>query len=508
MPNSYAAIPASQPLRRPAPPHVPADDSSASPPAPQVASPREADVEMIQGLIRKLAAEVDVAEMEKLDSVVSAADKARAIEESVGALKRTAETMKAPAAAGGFVDGSEQDEVDTQPLGFRRSRERAAPPPPPHADETPRSHDTRPTAEPEFDVDTLMRRAETIAAPAPAAGAAPAGAPPALAAEPEFDVDKLMRRAQPIASMSSEPVSLPVQPDAAMDHAAFDADTRDERASVPRDADEPEADAGPEVFAEAAIDPRLARVAEAIEAGRVEVFLEPILDLARQQPSHYEVTVCLRDADGTEIGAGDDMADGRTSSALPLLDSVRLSRTAQVARLLEERRKPGSVFSTFSGQSLASDEFLGTFADTFEANETLAHQLVLTFAQSDVRGFRGPQWSMLQEMRDLGFRFALRAVTDLDMDFEPLARAGFAFAKLDAEVFLEGMTAPGAIISSADICNYLADQGLAVVVEHIDDESRRSRVFASGVQLGQGQLFGGPRLMKASALAAPRPVAA
>ena len=535
MPNSYSAIPASPPVRTPTPiqPHYTLDDqASALPPLvaePAYAgveplresiasSPREADVEMIEGLIKKLAAEVDAAEIGKLEPTVAAVDKVRAIEESVGALKRTADTMRAPTAAvgpaaSGTVGGADADEVDTQPIGFRRSRDRAAPmTPQQHTHETARAATAPPPAvEPEFDVETLMRRAHSIAAPA--AAASPASAP-ASANEPEFDLDKLMQRAQPIAAMTGAAPPLSAKTaaalEASLDRAAFEADTRDERAEIiDSEADlDTDADSQPADEPQAVIDPRLARVAAAIDAGRVEVYLEPILDIARQQPSHYEVTVCLRDADGAEIGGGDDAVERNASAVLPLLDSVRLSRTAQVARLLEERRRPGSVFSTFSGAALSSDEFLGTFADTFEANETLAHQLVLTFAQADVRGFCDPQWAMLQEMRELGFRFALRAVTDLDMDFEPLAHAGFAFAKLDADVFLDGLTAPGAIIPAADICHYLADQGLAVVAEHIDDEAKRARLSASGVQLGQGQLFGGPRLMKASALAAPRPVAA
>lgn len=503
----FSAIKSSQPMRPPsavAPPQPPA---AATTPPPVVSeyserpvmpagfagtaanSPREADVEMIQGLIRKLAAEVDSADAEKLGTSTTDAEKALAIEASVGALKRAAETMKSPAASHGPAAAGE-DDVDTQPLGFRRRRSEAAPTVP------------------------------TVAEAAPAI-ARPATPPPAE--EPEFDVEKLMQRAQSIAAMTSPPPPLPAvgldmaethtEDRGGPDNVAESREVEVHYAAEPEAApqlDEAMAAAQPDVARRGdarEIDERLGRIAAALDAGRVEVLLEPILDLARQQAQHYEVSVCLRDVDGSEIAGGSN--DDGMPSALPLLDSVRLSRTAQVARLLEERRKSGAVFSSFSGHSLDSDEFLTTFADTVEAQAGLADQLVLTFAQADVRAFRAPQWAMVEEMRELGFRFALRAVTHLDMDFEPLARAGFAFVKLDAEVFLEGLPAPGALVPAADICRQLGEYGLAVVVEHIDDEAKRQKVAGAGVQLGQGQLFGGPRLVKASVLAAiGRPAAA
>jgi cyclic-di-GMP phosphodiesterase TipF (flagellum assembly factor) len=103
-------------------------------------------------------------------------------------------------------------------------------------------------------------------------------------------------------------------------------------------------------------------------------------------------------------------------------------------------------------------------------------------------------------MRDLGFRFALQAVTDLDMDFDSLKTKGFSFVKLDADVFLEGMPAPGGPLPAADICRHLAELGLTLIVGGIDDETKLARIFGFGALLGQGQMFGGPRPVKAEAL--------
>ncbi|MBN8912748.1 MAG: EAL domain-containing protein [Rhizobiales bacterium] len=244
-------------------------------------------------------------------------------------------------------------------------------------------------------------------------------------------------------------------------------------------------------------DARARLMADAISAGRIEVALEPILGLEDQQTRHYEVSVRLRDADGNPLEVSPDGPDLRGTGLLPLFDGVRVTRTAAVARRLEDRGKAGSIFSAFSGESVADEHFLGELAETLHLRSSLAAQLVLSFTQTDVRGFSTPEWDSLADMRALGFRFAITHLTDLDMDFEALAEQGFVFAKLDASVFLDGLRAPSGHLPSSDVCRHLARHGLTLVVEHIDDDQLLARVFGFGVLLGQGQLFGGARPVRA-----------
>jgi len=244
-------------------------------------------------------------------------------------------------------------------------------------------------------------------------------------------------------------------------------------------------------------DARARLMADAISAGRIEVALEPILGLEDQQTRHYEISVRLRDADGNPLDVTPDGPDLRGTGLLPLFDGVRVVRTAAIAGRLEERGKGGSVFSAFSGESVADEHFLGELAETLHLRAGLASQLVLSFTQTDVRAFSTPEWDSLADMRALGFRFAISHVTDLDMDFEALAEQGFVFAKLDASVFLNGLRAPSGHIPSSDVCRHLAKHGLTLVVERIDDDALLARLFGFGVLLGQGRLFGGARPVRA-----------
>ena len=248
---------------------------------------------------------------------------------------------------------------------------------------------------------------------------------------------------------------------------------------------------------------RLAAIAEALENERLDVMLEPILGLGDRRAQHYVVSVRLW-GDRKDIAASADIGRvARGSGLLPLLDAVKVERAARVAWRMEDRGKPGSLFSTMSGESLVSDRFLNRFADTYRQGDTLGSRLVLSFTQGDLRMFSELQWSTLKDMADLGFRFSLEDITDLDFDFEALAAAGFAFVKLDAGVFLNGLPAGGGVIPAEDVCRYVGKQRLALIVGGITDDAVATRLKSYGVELAQGPLFGQPRPVKADVLRNP-----
>ena len=247
---------------------------------------------------------------------------------------------------------------------------------------------------------------------------------------------------------------------------------------------------------------RLAAVAESIERERFDVMLEPILGLGDRRAQHYIVTLQMR-SDADQAATDNEALTARGSGLLPLLDAVKVERAARVAWRMEDRGKAGSLFSQLSGESLVSDRFLNRFADTYRQGDTLGSRLVLTFRQAEVRTFSELQWATVRDMADLGFRFCIEMITDLDFDFEALATAGFTFAKLDAGVFLDGLVATGGMVTAADICRHFTSHNLAVIVGGISDEAVSTTLQSYGVELGQGRLFGEPRAVKSDVLRNP-----
>jgi EAL domain-containing protein (putative c-di-GMP-specific phosphodiesterase class I) len=253
---------------------------------------------------------------------------------------------------------------------------------------------------------------------------------------------------------------------------------------------------------------RLSSVAEAIAARRMDVCLEPIVGLADHQLHHYEVMVWPRDENGAMLAlAGQDRQLSRTG-LLPLIDAARLKWAAKIAASFAEKGQKHCLFSAASAESLTADRFLDELATAYRQREALSADLVLMFSQADIKTFSGVEWSALTDMRDLGFRFGLMDVTDLDYEFTALRAAGFAFVKLDAAAFLAGIPAPSGLMATGDVCRYLGEVGLAVIVDRISDEATRTAVVEAGVPLGEGLLFGPPIAIDAGAAGKPGNAAA
>ncbi|MGE0629541.1 MAG: EAL domain-containing protein [Hyphomicrobiaceae bacterium] len=250
------------------------------------------------------------------------------------------------------------------------------------------------------------------------------------------------------------------------------------------------------------VEMRLAAVADALAKERVEVCLEPILALADDRASHFEVTVRLKSPTGEMIDAREALEKASSAQAsgaglLPVLDALGLRHSSGIALKLERRGRQGSVFSQVSGESLRDPRFVSDVAGRHA--QGIADRMVLTFAQDEVQGLGPAQHSVLGSLSQLGFRFSLRDVAHLDMDFEELRPLGFEFVKLDAEMFLKGLTLGNATVPPTDLCRFFADQGLSIIVGQIEDEWVRARILGFGVVFGQGTLFGGPRPIQVGA---------
>jgi cyclic-di-GMP phosphodiesterase TipF (flagellum assembly factor) len=244
-----------------------------------------------------------------------------------------------------------------------------------------------------------------------------------------------------------------------------------------------------------ALNPQLTRVADAVSADQMDVLLEPIHALPEGRTRHFEVAVRLLAADGMVLEQAEFARAARGSGLMPRIDAAKIIRAARVARRLGERGREGSVLTAIAGESLTDKSFVNAAASQRGTDGRM--NLVLCFTQGDVRTFTPAHAAALGSLSTAGFGFALEEVSDLDMDFAAIAGMGFAFVKLDAPAFLEGLAVPGGRIPSSDICRYLADFGLTLIVGRIEDDWLLARILGFGVLFGKGALFGGPKLVKA-----------
>jgi len=121
----------------------------------------------------------------------------------------------------------------------------------------------------------------------------------------------------------------------------------------------------------------------------------------------------------------------------------------------------------------------------------------------------------MAKLADLGFRFSLDKVTDLDLDFQDLSRADVKFVKVSAEVLLsqlldlDGQTAMRSLkdLDAADFAHLTRRYGVEVIAEKVESERQVVDVLELNIGYGQGNLFGEPRAIRDAVLAETDPPA-
>ncbi|HRD47278.1 MAG TPA: EAL domain-containing protein, partial [Caulobacter sp.] len=121
----------------------------------------------------------------------------------------------------------------------------------------------------------------------------------------------------------------------------------------------------------------------------------------------------------------------------------------------------------------------------------------------------------MARLADLGFRFSLDKVNDLDLDFQELSRADVKFVKVGAQMLLDQLeeTEGRLVIRSlpdlhaSDFARLTRRYGVEVIVEKVESERQIVDILDLDLAFGQGHLFGEPRAIRDAVLAEADPPA-
>ncbi len=230
-------------------------------------------------------------------------------------------------------------------------------------------------------------------------------------------------------------------------------------------------------------------VRRALALNKLELHMQPVVSLPMRKPRFYEALTRLKRDDGSLITPDIFLPVCRKNSFLPMLDRLSIHEAFTLMRRLADRGKPVDCFCNLSLQSLADGDFFSHLRDLFEQNRDLAEHIILEFSQSDYRQFGLLEDETLQSLRSMGFRFSVDQITNLNTDFDALARKGVQFAKVAAPVLTHRDAGRGLDIHPADFSRVLSRKGLDLVVTHVETEAVLVDLIDFSIQLAQGDHF-------------------
>jgi cyclic-di-GMP phosphodiesterase, flagellum assembly factor TipF len=244
----------------------------------------------------------------------------------------------------------------------------------------------------------------------------------------------------------------------------------------------------------------LASISTAIEANRVDLYLQPIVTLPQRKVRYYEAMSRLRNERGEVLHAADFIPQAERGGLMPRIDNLVIFRCVQVVRRLLLKNREIGLFCNLSGSTLTDATHFPQFLEFMDANRAIAPSLVLEFTQSAVRAMGPIEHESLAALTERGYRFSLDNVTDLRIEPRELANRGFRFIKIQAALLLNRAGPTTTDIHPADMSDLVGRFGIDLIAEKIESEGSVVDLLDYDVRFGQGFLFSPPRPVRAEAL--------
>ncbi|MGQ0531452.1 MAG: EAL domain-containing protein [Caulobacteraceae bacterium] len=260
-----------------------------------------------------------------------------------------------------------------------------------------------------------------------------------------------------------------------------------------------------------AINPTAARgpmdlVREALMENRVELHLQPIVQLPQRKTAFYEGFTRLKDANGRLILPQEFIPAAEQAGLMGTIDNVLLFRCVQIVRKLMKQDRRIGIFCNLSPSALADEHFFPQFLDFMRENRDLAGSVIFEIPQDAYENRTSIEARAMGKLVDLGFRFSIDRVTNTEIDLPDLERSGVRYVKIGAGTLVEqivrrGLRPRSAItreIAAADIAAVYQRYGVDLIAERIEAEDTVLEVLDFDVPYAQGHLFGAPRAIKES----------
>ena len=254
-------------------------------------------------------------------------------------------------------------------------------------------------------------------------------------------------------------------------------------------------------------------VREALAENRVDLYLQPVVSLPQRRTVFYESFSRLRDVSGRVMMPAEYLSVAEPGGLVPAIDNLLLFRCVQIVRRLAKNDRKVGIFCNISLGSLGDEAFFPQFLEFLTQNKDMAGALIFELGQAafDRRG--ATEARNMAKLADLGFRFSLDKVIDLDLNFQDLARADVKFVKVAAEVLLsqllevDGQLAMRALkdLDAADFAPLTRRYGVEVIAEKVESERQVVDILELNLGYAQGNLFGEPRAIRDAVLAETDP---
>ncbi|HEU4529714.1 MAG TPA: EAL domain-containing protein [Steroidobacteraceae bacterium] len=243
-----------------------------------------------------------------------------------------------------------------------------------------------------------------------------------------------------------------------------------------------------------------ARINNALEESRFELFRQTIQPLQRQDPGyHYELLLRMRDENGKIISPDNFIAAAERYGITPNIDRWVIENAFRwLVSEADEREKLSMCSINLSGQSLGDDKFLPFVIDQFHRSGLDATKICFEITETAAVASFSQANRFIQSLKDLGCKFALDDFGTGLSSFGYLKHFPVDFLKIDGSFVKEILHDPidREMVRSINEIGHLT--GKQTIAEFAENQEIIQMLRGLGVDYAQGYGVSQPqRVLKA-----------
>jgi len=235
------------------------------------------------------------------------------------------------------------------------------------------------------------------------------------------------------------------------------------------------------------------RIQDALDRDAIELFAQPIVDLAGGTIPHFELFIRLRDAEGEIVGPGSFLPVAERYDLVQEIDRwVIRKATRTLADLPTGGRQP-RIAVNLSGRTVGDPRLSSFLQEQLEETGVDPSSLIFEVTETSAIGNITRAQEFAARLSEFGCGFALDDFGTGFASFYYLKHIASDYVKIDGEFIRHLSTDPVNQLLVRALVQISRGMGKKTVAEHVEDKQALALLRGYGVDFAQGYLLGHPR---------------
>ncbi|MDE1153903.1 MAG: EAL domain-containing protein [Micavibrio sp.] len=233
-------------------------------------------------------------------------------------------------------------------------------------------------------------------------------------------------------------------------------------------------------------------VKSAVNHDRIDLFLQPIVNLPQRKVRFFELFSRIRIKPEIYLPAERYIEVAMRQDLVASIDNLLLLRGLQLIRDTSDDGMGAAFFCNITSITLNDPKFMNDLVEFIAQNRALAPRLVFELGQRDLAAMNPDALPVLEGLSRLGCRFSMDQVKSLSFDYAHLDVRHIRFIKVDVLQLLRELRETGGLSRMKRLKAELDTRGIDIIVEKIESDRQQVELLDLEIDYGQGYLFGKP----------------